>query len=82
MGLCRGIVHTHMDRSPAACQSLASQTAFSASKRKACGTHRDGKTGYQAEQQHSANSAGHTITDSREKLARGSPLVFWSVPFG
>ena len=34
-----------------------------------------------AEQQHSMNSAGHTIIDGRNK-ARSSSLLFWSVPFG
>ena len=42
-------------------------TAFRALNRKACGTHKDGKTAFQAEQQHIINSAWHTVTDGRGK---------------
>ena len=45
-----------------------------------CGTHRDGKMAWQAEQQRTVNSAGHTITDGRKKKQRAGHYCFGRCP--
>ena len=51
-------------------------------RRKACGTHRDGKTASQAKQTTYCKQCWHTVTNGRKQSnPRGSSSLFWPVPF-
>ena len=65
--LCEGNRHLHLAYEEEEEEDCSQSTAFGALNRKARGTNRDGKTAWQAGQQHNVNIAGHTVNDGRQK---------------